>query len=380
MKKKIVIINQDSGYLMIDIANALSQAGYQIYLITGRLVRRNIALAKSIEIDKIVKYKRSNTILRLVTWFTALFQIILKIWFKYSDTYLLIVSNPPFAPLIPLFCKNRYSLLIYDIYIELPEELPFLNSRSFIVKLWKKAHSKVFAKADKVYTLTEGMQNVIRKYCKGENCEVVPLWSDNDFLKPITPSGNPFIIQNNLQDKFVVLYSGNIGAHSGVENMIEVASLVKSDQIIFVIIGEGSKKRAIIDRIKELGLRNCILLPWLDTQMFPYSIASASLAVVTVMGQYSKYAIPSKLFNYMSVGAPVLCLADPSSDLGKLVITNKIGKCFDAGMKDKAASFIMQVYDNPDEAKVLSRNSLNTSKNYTRDNISRFLIGIRETY
>lgn len=39
-KKSIVIINQDSGYLMIDIANAYVNEGFWVTLVTGRLVKR----------------------------------------------------------------------------------------------------------------------------------------------------------------------------------------------------------------------------------------------------------------------------------------------------------------------------------------------------
>ena len=39
MNNEIVIINQDSGYLMIDLANAYNRAGYKVTLVAGRLVQ-----------------------------------------------------------------------------------------------------------------------------------------------------------------------------------------------------------------------------------------------------------------------------------------------------------------------------------------------------
>lgn len=358
---------------MIDIANAFVKSGYQVSLITGRLVQRNTPLHNSVKLDKIIKYKRSNIILRLITWHVAIFQILFKIWFKYSKQHLFIVSNPPIAPLIPLICNNSYSLLIYDVYIEKPEEFPMLNSKSVIVKIWKKAHSKVLCEAEKIFTLTNGMKANIEKYSKGKICELVPLWTDNTFLKPIPASSNPFITENNLQNKFVVLYSGNIGVSSGVEHIVEVASIIKSDRIKFVIIGDGFRKDIIVKKIRDLGLENCLVLPWQETSVLPYSLASASLAVVTLSGKSSDNAIPSKLFNYMSVGAPVLCLAHPESDLGKLVRDEKIGKCFNPEMKKEIANYIIELFNNPEEVRKLGENSLYSSKNYTKENANRFL-------
>lgn len=364
---------------MIDIANALSGAGFQVSLITGRLVQRTTQLSHLIKQERIIKYRRSNSIVRLVSWFVALFQILFLIWFKYSGSHLFIVSNPPLAPLIPLACKNSYSLLIFDVYVEKPEEFPLLNPRSLVVKLWKKAHSKVFAGADNIFTLTEGMQDTIEKYLGGRKCEVIPLWTDNDFLKPMPPSNNRFITEKNLQNKFIVLYSGNIGVSSGVEYLIDAASIIDNEQIVFVIIGDGIRKKAIINKVKKLGLTNCLILPWQEPQILPYSLASANLAVVGLSSKSSKRAIPSKLYNYLSVGAPILCLANPDSDLGKFVFREEIGKCFNPSEVNEIVDYILQIYSNPTEAERLGINSLNASKIFTKNNVNKYLLAITKT-
>ena len=358
---------------MIDIANEFVASGYKVSLITGRLVQRNTPLHESIKVDKIVKYRRSNILLRLMTWFIALFQITFKIWFRYNRSYLFIVSNPPLAPVLPMLFRNYYSLLIYDVYVEKPEEFPLLNSRSLLVKLWKSAHSKAFAKADKLFTLTEGMAASIEKYSKGKKCDVVPVWTDNEFLKPLQPEINPFIIDNKLNDKFIVLYSGSIGTSSGLEYLVEVASIIESENIMFVIIGDGSRKQAILKKVRELSLNNCRFFPWQDVDVLPYTLSAANLAVVTLSNKSSFSAIPSKLYNYMSVGAPVLCLADPGSDLGKLVANEGIGKCFLPYMKQEAANYIMHLSNHPDETKKLGEKSLRCSTKYTKENAKKFL-------
>ena len=358
---------------MIDIANEFVASGYKVSLVTGRLIQRNTTLHKSIKVDRIIIYNRENITMRLITWFIAVFQIVFKVWFRYKKSYLFIVSNPPMAPLVPLICSNSYSLLIYDVYIEKPEELPLLSSRSYLVRLWKSAHSKVFAKADNIFSLTEGMAATIEKYSKDKKCEIVPLWTDNEFLKPRPHDKNPFIVENNLRNKFIVLYSGSIGANSGVEYLVDVAAITKSEKILFVIIGNGSKKQDIKRKVCELSLTNCIILPWQDADNLPCSLAAANLAVVTLSSESSFDAIPSKLFNYMSIGAPLLCLANPDSDLGRMVITEGIGKCFLPIMKQEIANYIMYLNKHPDAAKMLGEKSLRCSRKYTKENAKKFL-------
>lgn len=374
MNKKITIINQDSGYLMIDIANAYAEAGYEVSLIAGRLVERNTPLDPSIKLDKICRYKRSNIPMRLISWSWGLLQILIKVWFRYGNSHLFIVSNPPFAPLIPLVCKNAYSLLIFDVYIEKPAEFPFIGKITFLVNLWKKAHKKVLVKAEKIFTLTEGMKRSLEKYSGGKPVNIVPIWTDNDFLKPMPPEKNPFISKHQLEGKFIVLYSGNMGASSGVEALIDVAALVKSDKIRFVLIGDGSRKETIVEKIKKAKLKNCLVLPWQDTNDLPFSLASANLAVVSLAIQSSKNAIPSKIYNYMSVGAPVLCLADLDSDLSELVRSQSLGQCFAPSLSEEIAGFIYHLANNPEECKKLADNSLLASKEYTVKNAEKFLV------
>jgi hypothetical protein len=69
------------------------------------------------------------------------------------------------------------------------------------------------------------------------------LWSvfDNNEMK--FDKSNPFVEENNLKGKFVVQYSGNIGATHNIESLICVAEILKDDiDILFQIIGRGTSK------------------------------------------------------------------------------------------------------------------------------------------
>lgn len=371
--KKIVIINQDSGYLMIDLANAFADAGHSVTLVTGRLVQRNTPLRPLVRLQRVIHYKRNSIPARLFTWSVAFFQMLFLIWFKFRKNHLLIVSNPPFSFLLPLFCKNSYSLLVYDVYIENPRDFALLGKNSPFVIAWEKANAQVLRKAKKIFTLTVGMKEILEKYAGANKVEVIPLWTDNEFLKPLNKSENPFAKEHGLENKFVVLYSGNIGASSGVEHLVEAAALVNDSEIQFVIIGEGSKKENIRKRIEELKLSNCTLLPWQETKDLPYSMASADLSVVSLGSTSANRSIPSKLYNYLSVGSPILGLADSESDLSKLIIEENVGKSFQPNQKSEIAGFIEYLSKNKVEYGLLKEKSLMASLKFGKENAKRFV-------
>src|SRR5436189_4264808 len=114
-KESIVFINQNAGYLMIDIIHAHTQY-QQRAIITGKLVSRNKSLDDAVVVEKIITYNRSSAIKRLFTWFWGFVQILWLVKTKYRKSDLFIITNPPFAVFIPLFCNNKFSVLIYDIY------------------------------------------------------------------------------------------------------------------------------------------------------------------------------------------------------------------------------------------------------------------------
>ena len=60
-------------------------------------------------------------------------KILFLIKFKYPKAHLFLVSNPPFTAWIPLFCKNSYDILIYDVYPDALVEFGYFKQNSWII-------------------------------------------------------------------------------------------------------------------------------------------------------------------------------------------------------------------------------------------------------
>ncbi len=372
-KKKIVIVNQDSGYLMIDVANAYQEAGFQVSLITGRLVERNTALIAGIKLIKIIKYSKDSTLQRLFTWIVATVQIWFLLFFKFKNHKVLLVSNPPLAPLLSLILPNENSVLIYDIFPDALVDAGLINRKSIICRFWQKLNIKAYSKVKSVFTISEGMKRVLTQYVADSKIKIIPIWADNEFLKPIPVEDNIFIKKNELSGKFIVLYSGNLGKTGDVECMIELAKQTKDEDIQYVIIGEGVKRALIEQSIAEHKLSNCTLLPWQSAEMLPHSLSAASLAVVSLGKNTSKIAMPSKLYSYLAVGAPVLSLSSNNSDMAELVGKHDFGKNFEPDNIADIVKFIVFLKSNKVEHLKYASNSLQTSTLFTKGNANLFI-------
>ena len=370
--KEIVFINQNSGYLMVDIVNAHSHYT-QRTIIAGKVTERNIPLDSSVQIEKIITYNRSSAFKRIFTWCFGFAQILWLIKTKYQKSDLFIVTNPPFTSFIPLFCKNKFSILIYDIYPDALIAYKYIDDKSVIAKIWKRSNRKVFSKAENIFTVGVEMKKVIGQYVDDKKIKIVTNWTDNTSLKPIPKGENIFIKDHKLEDKFVVMYSGNLGHSHSIEVLIEIASAMENDNVYFIIIGEGDKKVMIDKMMKQKQLDNCILLPWQDVAMLPFSLSAADIAVVTLSEEASNLSVPSKTFNLMSVGVPLLCIADKKSELASLVNRFEIGECFYPSEIEKMIEFISEIKVNLTYRNKLKQNAVKASKQFGSENVSKFI-------
>ena len=75
MGKKIVFINQATGYLTIDIINSFAGHFDDISLIAGSVRVQDIELNKKVKWRKIVKYDRGNPTRKLLSWIIGTIQI-----------------------------------------------------------------------------------------------------------------------------------------------------------------------------------------------------------------------------------------------------------------------------------------------------------------
>lgn len=371
-KQQIVFINQSSGYLQIDIIHSFEDIFDERVLIAGFLNPRNEQLDPKVTIKKIIQYDRSSSLKRLWTWTIGFLQILYVVKVKYRNAHLFIVSNPPFNTFLPKFCNNDFSLLLYDIYPDALVQLKILKEDSFFINLWKKANKSIYQKATKIYSLSDGMKKLISQYVPEDKIEIVPIWTDNQFLKPIPKNENSFRTEVGLQDKFIVMYSGNLGRTHDIETIVELATHCKNDDVYFLIIGEGDKKDKIKSMIEKRNLENISMLPWQPTEKIPLTMSAADIAVITLAKDASNLSVPSKTYNFMSVGVPLLCVADNDTELYQLVKENKLGQCCKPEQIEEMLQYINDLSTNKQEHISISQNGLNTSKLFGKKNSIKF--------
>lgn len=373
--KKYILVNQVAGPLFIDIANAFAQRGEKVELWAGQIEKTSSDLDTRIDLTLLSKYDKSTLSKRILSWVIFTIQIFFKILFKNrKNIETLYVTNPPIAPFIGLFfykvLKRKYSVLVFDIYPDALINFNFLKKNSFAIRWWKKVNYHLFFNAQYVFTISEYMAETIKGYyTKHENLVVVPNWVDSTFIKPIPKEDNWFAKKYNQLDKFTVLYSGNLGITHDLASLIEAANILREDEEIhFIIIGEGGKKPAIEELIEKYRLTNVTLLPYQDSNIIPYSMATGDIGIVTLAKGAEQLSVPSKTYYMMAAGTILLAIANENSELGELVKHYDVGFVIPPENPKDVAKVLKQIKKNKDLIKNKKSNSLKTSLLFTPKN------------
>lgn len=373
MERKIVIINQSTGYLTIDIINSFAQHFDVVDLIYGEIREQDVPIHPKVKKHQIFKKSRVSHVRRFFAWIVASVQIFFLLLFKYRKHEVFYFSLPPFAYLGSIILPNKFSLVMFDVY---PDVLKMLNIKqtNMVYKAWAWCNKKLFIKAHRVYTIGNSLANLMAQYAPLNKIHVIPLWTGLTNVVPVPKAENPFIATHGLQGKFIVQYSGNIGGTHNIEAMIEVAKLMKEhSDILFLIIGRGLKMPLVTKLIKDNHLTNCMLLPFQPDNVIRHSIAAADISVVLIEDKIADVSIPSKVYNIMAVGSSILSISPAQSEIHKLVNKYDIGANFENNEIAQMAAYIVKVKHSTAIMQNFSSNAIAASKNYTAANADKYV-------
>ena len=373
--KTVVILDQASGYLQIDMLDALSTKYDKCAIIAGTIVERETKLSEKYKWHKITKYNKSTAFKRIYTWLAATIQMFFIVLWKYRNARIIAITNPPSAPLVPYLLRANYDILVYDLYPDALVNFNYITKDGWANKVFTHFTKKMFKKANTLYTLTPELAKETSKYAEGKEIKIVPIWTNNEFFPQIDRNENLIFKKLGIaKDTFVICYSGNLGKTHPIEKLVDLAHAFKNEpNFYFLVIGGGHKYELIHKLIEEQKLTNIQLLPWQPIELLPHNMQVGNLNVVTLDEGAADLSIPSKTFNLLSVGKPILAICSKRSALANLLERSNCGRAFEANEVNEIKNFIYQLQNEPDTYKAYSENAKKASNNFTKENAMQFL-------
>lgn len=364
---KIVFVNQTANYLFADIITAFANKmpDVQIEAWYGSFDYDVARLPANVTTYVGPVYDRTSFSRRFRTWTKFYFWMRNKV--KQEDianTKFFFVSNPPLFVFLPRLQKLKFATLIYDLY---PDVLTGFRKNALlnsIANYWAKKNRQVLPSAQKIFTLGIGLKTAIEKYLPAsavDKVQVVPIW--NKQVETVNVSTRDFRKEWGLGDKKVILYSGNIGLTHPLEYLVEIAKKLQSyrDWVV-VIVGNDSKKVELKDL--ATGLDNIQFhtpVPFADLSQL---LSIATWGYVTLDTSATNNSVPSKTYNLLAAGSPLLAMVNSSSEIASLIDTYNVGISFKEDEIDAALQKLLSV--DASQHNQLKQNAVECSTHFTK--------------
>jgi glycosyltransferase involved in cell wall biosynthesis len=376
---KLLIINQFCGNLCKDIANAYAQrGGWQVELFTGWVEPEGSPLRQGIHVHQGIRYDRSTALRRLRTWGQFTWQLYRYLRRQPADTRVLYVSNPPFAPLLAPAFRHRYAILVYDLYPDVLVNHGMLRADGLFARRWARRNLRSFEGADIVFTLSDNMKTALRPYFFSEKTwakksVVIPNWADTNLIKPIPKLENKFLKANDLLEKFVVLYSGNMGVTHPLETLLNVAERLRQQRdIVFVFIGDGAKRPDLERRAQAQQLDNVRFLPYQPFDQLSHSLSAADLNVIALDKAAASASVPSKTYYALAAGCALLAITEPTSEVSQLIEEHQLGAHFTQEQAADIARYIQTAQADPARLAATRQRAAQAAQQFTPRNAAYY--------
>lgn len=159
---------------------------------------------------------------------------------------------------------------------------------------------------------------------------LVPNWAPRELHEP--PAAAAIRARRlawGLDDKFIVVYSGNLGRVHEFDAIIDAATQLKdAPGIAFLLIGRGARFDEVRTEAERRGLPNLHFLPPEPRADLPAALAAADVHLVTLRPAFLPLVYPSKLAGVLAAGRPVAFIGPRESEIARLLTQDGCGEGF----------------------------------------------------
>lgn len=360
-----------TGRLGFQLCKSFTSSGHSVTVVTSfprkYLVSHRVALKGRLLYREDVKglnvvrmgpefSKRDNVNMRGLEYFYQFFSLFVG-GLVGGETDIIMCCSPPLTLALASYFLGRIKrapivVRIGDLH---PQELVDLGliKNKMLVHLLELMEKFVYRKTDCLTVLSKGYrQHLLSKGTESSKVIVLPNWGDLDELAALRKPG----ALSEFKGKFVVTYAGVLSWFQDVETLVDAASLLQEKtDIHFLIVGDGSQKQFLEEKSKRLKLQNVTFKPLQPRAEYLRILQSSAVCVIAIKKELKTTTIPSKLFDIMACGRPVLAIV-PKGETTGIISNSKCGSWVEPQNPGGVAEAVLALYRNPSGREEFGRN------------------------
>jgi len=262
-----------------------------------------------------------------------------------------IITNPALETLLPflwhaILRKKPIIWSVFDVYPEIGIKLGIFKN-TFIINIVASIENICLQKAKFIQIISESFRKSLQKFLiPNSKISLIPIWTDTDFIHPLSKN-NSFAREHHLDNKFVILYAGNIGLSQGLENLLRAAEILKAyEKIQIIMVGNGAGLLDLQSQVHKRNITNVQFIPFQPRERLPEVLASADVSLVILKRGIGADSLPSKTYSILASGRPIIASVDPSSETCHLILQADAGVTVPPEDPDQIAKAILTLMGN----------------------------------
>jgi glycosyltransferase involved in cell wall biosynthesis len=325
---KILFVNQyywpdhaSTAQHLTDLAESLVHQGYDVHVLCskgsykpGQPVRPSREAHHGVQIHRVAatSFGRRKTIGRLCDYLSFYVKAILFALFLPRFDIVATLTTPPIIGLIGTMLKRlkgaRHVYWSMDLHPDASLALGRMSRRNPFVALMTWISDAVYRAADRVVVLGPYMADrIAAKRVRPTKLVSIPVWSRQDEIYPLPRAGHPLREELGLADKFVAMYSGNLGIAHAFDEFLEAARRLRHrDDVVFLFVGDGPRLREVREAKERDGLDNIRIMDYFPRHMLHASLSVADVHLISMRSEMTGIVVPGKLYGAMASGRPTL--------------------------------------------------------------------------
>jgi hypothetical protein len=338
---KILLLNQtfypdvaSTAQHLGEVALGLAEKGHAVSVVTGRRAYDNPAIVfpktelwKGIRIHRVfstclgkgAKWRRAADFGSFILSCCARL-----VWLGKHDVVVALTTPPLISFIGAWLARIRGARFCYWVMDFNPDEAiaaGWLRADSVAGRTLDRMSRFSLRQANSIIALDRFMrQRIAAKGIATEKIEVIPPWSHDADVRFDAEGRSRFRKAHGLEDKFVVMYSGNHSPCHPLDTVMAAAkSLADNEEIAFCFVGGGSELPRIRAFAEQHRLKNITCLGYQPLDQLAGSLSAADLHLVVMGNPFVGLVHPCKIYNILRVGSPLLYVGPKPSHLSDIL-------------------------------------------------------------
>jgi colanic acid biosynthesis glycosyl transferase WcaI len=269
-------------------------------------------------------------------------------------------TDPPLMSVVakPVARRNGARLVnwLQDIYPETAVELGVPFMRGPVATSLIALRNATLREAAATVVVGDLMGRKVEALgAPAERIHVIPNWCNDEDIRIVAPADNPLRREWNLDGKFVLGYSGNLGRAHEFETALAAAERLRNEpHVAFLMIGGGKRFAELSAAVQARGLAGAFrFLPYQARTLLSYSLGSADAHWVSLEPRLEGLMVPSKFYGIAAAGKPIVVIGDSNGELAQLVRRHDCGVAIAPGDSETLTAVLRRLSETPQKVSEL---------------------------